>query len=337
MPISTDCGTKVSNIQIDIFPRIHVGLISMHADAIRSNGGIGFSMEAPLATVSIRAADSLKIIDRRLAGMTDFETSKIVAALERACRQLCLARNVEILIDGCMRTHFGMGSGTAIRMACIEGLLIHNGVDASDDLIQRLSGRGGTSGVGINAYLSGGLHLDLGVRTDGVHSFRPSSIVGNPALPLPVKRTDLPSWPMGIYLPPKCMPKTQEEEIEFFRAHAPIAEHYSQEAAYIALFGVLGSALEGDYEGFCKSIDKMQTTEWKRLEIAQYGEPLREAALWLRSKGADCVGMSSFGPLLYFFASPEALVDMERNSHDLGGEMFITAARNTGRRVIRSC
>ena len=59
--------------------------------------------------------------------------------------------------------------------------------------------------------------------------------------------------------------------------------------------------MESDFDVFCKSIDSIQYTKWKSLERNLYGKELMTAESIIRNAGAKCVGMSSLGPLLYFF------------------------------------
>ncbi|MBX4894598.1 beta-ribofuranosylaminobenzene 5'-phosphate synthase family protein [Rhizobium bangladeshense] len=326
-------GTSVLTVKIEINPRVHIGLISMHAGAPRKNGGLGFAVEGPTASIKTTSAPDLGVFDRRPKPMREREIERLRDQLEQIKQQLDLPSAATFEIAGGFLTHCGMGSGTAIKLACIEGLLeINHRTTGRKELI-RLSGRGGTSGVGISTYFDGGFAFDLGVVGGKSDHFVPSSIGAADTLPLQLHRQSLPDWPLGLCLPRKCEPKTQEEEIEFFRRATPLPSVKSYEAAYVAVFQVLASLMEQDYRSFCQAISAIQESEWKRLERAEYAPHVDHTDKALRELGVDCVGMSSLGPLLYFFASSETLERVRAHSEQLDADIFLTVPNNSGRRM----
>ncbi|NTG76132.1 hypothetical protein G6M02_22650 [Agrobacterium rhizogenes] len=320
-------------IKIEISPRVHIGLISMHAGAPRKNGGLGFAVEGPTASIKTTPAQEFEVLDRRPKPMCEQEIARLRDRLEQIKQELNLYSAAAFEIAGDFRTHYGMGSGTAIRLACIEGLLEINQRTMGRQELIRLSGRGGTSGVGISTYFDGGFTLDLGVAGGGLNHFVPSSVAAADALPLQLHRQSFPNWPMGLCLPRKCEPKTQKEEIEFFRRVAPLPPAKSFQAAYVAVFQVLASLIEQNYPSFCRAISAMQETEWKRLERAEYAPYIDDMDKALRELGVDCVGMSSLGPMLFFFASAEILESVRAHSEQLNADIFLTFPRNSGRRM----
>jgi beta-ribofuranosylaminobenzene 5'-phosphate synthase len=306
----------------------------MHADGPRRNGGIGFAINSPSAVVTFEQSDSFSLVDHRPMPITSNETEAIRNRIELARRQRDLPSSIAVSVSGDLLTHHGMGSGTALRLACIEGLLLTNGLECTESEAIRLSGRGGTSGIGISSYFFGGFVFDLGVPHRPSEGFVPSSGALNPDRPLLLKRVDLPDWPLGICIPAGCRAKSQAEELLFFKETAPLDERHSFEAAYVSLFGVLAAAADQDFDGFCSGIDRMQLTRWKTLERLEYGHSLIAAERRLRDLGASCVGMSSLGPLLYFFGPPDA---QEAISEDFGTSVTLTRPRNEGRQVVREC
>lgn len=268
--------------------------------------------------------------------MSHGEIERLCNHLEHIRRQVNLPNAATVEITGDFLTHCGMGSGTAIRLACIESLLeLNRRVMGRDELV-RLSGRGGTSGVGISTYFNGGFVFDLGVSGNVSDQFLPSSVGIAKAFPLQLHRQNLPDWPLGLCIPRKCAPKTQEQEVEFFRRVTPLPHSKSFEAAYVAVFQVLASLMEQDYPSFCQAISEMQETEWKRLERAEHAPYIYQTENALRELAVDCVGMSSLGPLLYFFASPETLERVHANGDHLDADIFLTVPKNSGRRVTRN-
>lgn len=319
-------------VEIEINPRVHIGLISMHSGAPRRNGGLGFAVDGPTALVTAATSRELRLFDRRPKPMADQEVDRLRIKLNDVIEELSLRNCATVEISGDFLTHHGMGSGTAIQLACIEGLLAINSRRIGRQDLVRLSGRGGTSGVGISTYFDGGLAFDLGVSGGASNLFAPSSIAANEVLPLQLHRQDFPDWPVGLCLPRNCKSKTQDEEIEFFRRVTPLSPAKSFEAAYVSVFQVLASLMEQDYQSFCRGVTAMQACEWKRLERAEYAPHIDDMDKALRALGVDCVGMSSLGPMLYFFGSAKALERVRAHSDNLDAEIILTSPKNSGRR-----
>lgn len=317
-------------VTIEVFPRLHLGLLSMHDGAPRINGGIGFSIDSPSCTVTACRGAGVRIVDHRTYPLAEAEQDQLRQRLNLAADELGLSPNVEITIQGKMLTHIGLGSGTAIRLAAIESFCLLYGQQPDRKLLITLSGRGGTSGVGISAYFDGGFMLDLG-RSMQHSGFGPSSTRSNVPKPLSLPSITMPDWPLYLCVPKGLAPKTQAEEVAFFDSVTPLPPESSFYAAYEAIFGVYGSVAEADYDGFRLAVDRMQGTSWKSAEWAQYGGSLVLVATRLRSLGLGGVGMSSLGPLLFGFGNPAALtgaMDSERQSTSLS---LMTKPRNSGR------
>jgi beta-ribofuranosylaminobenzene 5'-phosphate synthase len=323
---------SVRSIRIVAPPRIHLCLISMHEGAPRINGGIGFAIDGPEARVDIAPSNDLQLNDTRPSPMPASEVDQFGSLLKAFCSERKMDRMAQIDIAGDIRTHFGMGSGTSLRLAAIEGLALLNGLRLTRTEIISASKRGGTSGVGINSYFGGGLICDLGRPSNG-GDFSPSSTARADHPPLALSTITLPEWPILLCVPRRISPKTQSEEIEFFRRTTPLPETASFEASYLALFGVYAASAEGDYPAFCRSVNDIQHTAWKQAERSEYGEPLAAICEALRVGGADCVGMSSLGPMIFCFASHEKLSKLEQIAADYQCDTFRTAPANRGRQV----
>lgn len=322
----------ISEVRLYARPRFHLGLLSLHEDAPRINGGIGFAVEGPLTEIRACEAPQLAVFDVRPQPMAPDELHQLSKLLERFVMEHGLKRKGRILISGDMRTHVGMGSATAIRLGALEALSVLNQANISIDRLVAASGRGGTSGIGVNTYFTGGLACDLG-RPQDRKEFAPSSQLQPTRPPLILPITEMPSWPMILCVPRSITPKTQKEEIEFFRRITPLPASASFEASYIALFQIYAAAVERNYRAFCQGIDRMQYTAWKSAERAEYGTPLRQLTEKLLEAGADCVGMSSLGPMLFCFAEPSRLAPLAQLAGALDCDVYQTSPTNVGRSV----
>jgi len=159
-----------------------------------------------------------------------------------------------------------------IYLACVEALFILNQRDYSDKNVIALSGRGGTSGIGINTYFKGGYVFDTGIKNHEQRTLAPSStfISSGCQQPLLIKSIELPLWDLGICIP-QIVPKTEEEEKRFFQTNCPIEKSDVEKILYEVVYGVTSSLLENDFKAFCESINAIQQTKWKSLERNLYG------------------------------------------------------------------
>ena len=100
---------------------------------------------------------------------------------------------------------------------------------------------------------------------------------------------------------------------------------------YELVNGLISALIEQDYKTYCTAINKIQKTSWKAAERAQYGNILIEYENDLLNFGADCVGMSSFGPLLYFHATNIQEIVSRMNTRWNDECCFYTSFNNYGR------
>ena len=275
----------------------------MNNDGYRLNGGIGFSIASPTLDMSFEPSDSIDVIDRREHGFTQDELERLKNHLNNVLIKEEFDTAIRCIIhDGMIQSHVGFGSNSMIYLSCVEALLIFNHRDYTDQDVVNLSGRGGASGIGINTYFKGGFIFDTGISNHGQRSLAPSSAFFDKVVhkPLLMKSITLPEWELGICIPP-IEPKTEKEERTFFQENCPINKDDVERILYEVVYGITSSLMESDFNVFCKSIDAIQQTKWKSLERNLYGKELMAAELIIRNVGAKCVGMSSLGPLLYFF------------------------------------
>ncbi len=323
------------NVVVEVHPRVHLGLISMHAAAVRKNGGIGFAVSDPKAVINIRQSKDLHVTDERRFAFSGSEIEQLEDTVKRAMVEGQLGFGADVRITGELRTHVGLGSGTALRLGILEGIYTLYGMALEQGHMIKRSRRGGTSGVGINTYFSGGLVLDLGVPQDGA-PFGPSSRASLMRSPIALPALEMPEWTLCLCVPRSIRPKTQEEEVEFFARITPLSPAASFQAAYEALFGVYASVAEADYVAFCKAVAAMQQTEWKAKEWYEYGTTLKTLRVNLLSLGAHCVGMSSLGPMLFCLGDTSSLSTIARSEDALDCDVISTKADNHGRSIKRS-
>ena len=287
-------------LKINSFPRIHSSLIGMNNDGYRINGGIGFSISNPCLKISFEISANVEILDKREKPLNSEETKKLKDVINNTIKKCGFPNQIKCEIESGAPAHCGLGTTTAISLSCIEALFILNDREYSCQNIIEYSQRGGTSGIGINTYFTGGYIFDVGIKNDG-RNLMPSSQSGTGGnRPLVIKQCELPNWEIGICIPCHIKNKTELEEIDFFRTKCPIERCDVENILYESLYGVTSSIIEKDYDVFCSSINAIQKTRWKSLERNIYGGEIIELERKIKEFGAECVGMSSLGPLLYF-------------------------------------
>ena len=142
-------------LKIKTFPRIHITLIGMNREGYRINGGIGFSMASPTLNLRFEPAGEISVLDKRSQGFSKNELTRLDNHLNKVMKDEHLAEGFHCVIeDSQIHSHFGFGTSTMVYLSCVEALLIINKREYTNDDVVNLSGRGGTSGIGINTYFN---------------------------------------------------------------------------------------------------------------------------------------------------------------------------------------
>lgn len=319
--------------RVTSFPRVHITLIGMNSDGYRINGSVGFSISTPKINIDFEESSNLEIIDKREIKFTEQEKIRLSQILTEAINKLSLKKEIRYTIKSNALPHCGLGTNTAIYLSCIEALFVLNEIEYSQNDIIAYSKRGGTSGVGVNTYFEGGFIFDVGIKNNE-QLLNPSSIADrNGKIPLVMHKCKLPDWGIGICIPRYIQNKSEQEEVEFFKVHCPINKTSIESILYEAVYGITSSMIENDYDVFCKSVNAIQSTQWKYLERSLYGEELIELKQKIKSLGADCVGMSSLGPTL-FFTGRNINSIIERISNEIPETICYNASFNNKGRIM---
>ena len=326
----------MNSVFIKTFPRIHITLIGLNKQGYRMNGGIGFSITNPCLNISISVSDRFVVKDKRKLKLNETEYERLLKSLNMFFEGHKLEKKITIIIEGDLIPHHGFGSETSLRLACLEGLCIVNKLNISTQEIVTNSGRGGTSGIGINTYFSGGFVFDIG-RKNNETSFLPSNFSEQRIeLPLAVTHIPTPSWEIGLFLSSEINSLNGIQEKRFFEDSCPIPEGKAYEILYHSIYGCLSSIISNDKETFCLSIQNVQKTLWKSLERKLYGDKIDKIENKLYQIGALAVGMSSLGPLIYFLAN-DKVDSLILRAKELGlNGKFAKATMNNIGRVIKN-
>lgn len=322
-------------LQITTYSRIHITLVGMNTDGYRRNGGIGFSIDKPSMTCIFSLSEDFAIYDNRKTPLNMEEQAKLRNHLN-ALRQKYGCKNAfECTIEGEIIPHCGFGSSTMLYLSATEALLTLNNIMYDREKLVIESGRGGTSGIGVNTYFEGGFICDIGVKNMHDQStITPSSITHNSTKPLVLYRHDMPQWKMGICISKRIQTLSEVQEVSFFNEVNSIGQSEINEILYHAVYGIVASIEESDQETFNQAIKNIQGTQWKLLERSNYGSEIANVEQILYQNGAKSVGMSSMGPLLFFTGDNVNEIIQRVNEYNSDMECYAIMPNNLSRKLM---
>lgn len=315
-------------IRITSPSRLHLTLIDMNASLGRIDGGAGISLTSPHVVISAQKSDIVEVT----AG------SVLTERMEAAARKvLPEGEGVRITIEEDMFAHVGLGSGTQAALSAAAAVNELYGLGMSVRELAIAVGRGGTSGIGVASFESGGFIVDGGHRFSDKGSFSPSS--ASRADPAPVLfRQDFPDWDIVLALP-DVQGAYDTNEVDIFRRACPIPLNQVQELSHLVLMKLMPAVVEKDIEAFGHAVNHIQTLGFKRCEVELQHQAVRDVMTLMQESGAYGAGMSSFGPAVYGVVdNKEDAAYIMEDVQDLldstiGGRVMITRANNTGAEI----
>lgn len=278
------------------YPRLHAGLFDLGTATPRQYGGIGMAVDGLPTVVSARRADHFSIEGVELldpAAVADLD-----GAITRLVGRGSLP-SVAVRVDAIPPQHVGLGTKTTLLLAVLKAISEAGELRLSDGQLQFASGRGGTSGIGVHAFFTGGLVMDGGHRTDPPRTYRPSSSAAPAQLPPLVARGVMPpTWTVTLVLANGAR-VAGEDEVAVFEALTPVPDDEVRRAIALAVAGLAASAACEDFPTFAAALAEMQQVGFKAREIAAQPEPVGALLRDLTDLPRRSVGMSSMGPLLF--------------------------------------
>jgi beta-ribofuranosylaminobenzene 5'-phosphate synthase len=276
-------------------PRIHVSLADMGFASLRAFGGVGFSIEQPLTVFQFEyysgiEIDGLEVLDEE--GRADL--AQVIERMTNDRAEL----HFRAVLKAAPPQHVGFGSKTALALALIAGVNAFGSIGWSAEQMQKLSGRGAASGVGIHSFFSGGVIWDVGHRADAARQLLPSGSTTVTGIPPLGAHIPFPSaWRVLLLLPVE-RPMTGEEEMKFFVENAPVPRIEALSTMAALYHGVLPAILLADYNALASALAEVHRLGFKARELGRWS-PQLQMALAALSKGGFAAGLSSVGPLIY--------------------------------------
>lgn len=276
-------------IRLRAFSRLHFGLLDVsHATRNRYGGG-GVALELPYVEVCAEKSERNILVNYQSKAAAD-ALHRYTQLTGQACR---------VAVESEIPSHVGLGSHTATILAILKAACLCNDTRLSNDELQRLSGRGGTSGVGIHTFFRGGFVIDRG-RADNVpEPFRPSSAGNGFELPQLAFHCDFPeNWAITLFLLFKTGAHGRAEE-QFFSERTPVPEQESLLSVATMYHTIAAAVADHDLSALSLGLKTLSQTGFKMREIN--AQPPAIAALLesLWATGRCASGMSSMGPVVF--------------------------------------
>lgn len=318
------------HVKITTPARLHFSLLDLNGALGRIDGGFGLTITEPNFQIVAERATETHIADSPYR-------ERAAAVLARL-QETHPFPGIRLTFESEIPMHCGFGSGTqlALGVATAVNTLYQLGLDVQE--LARLIGRGGTSGIGIAAFQTGGFIVDGGHRfPEQKPSFLPSSAVADIAPPPVLLRYPFPEIPLLIVMP-NCSRIYGDTEIELFRTRCPLPAWVAPKLSHLLLMQILPALVEGDMSTFGAALNTVQTFGWKKVEIEAQGAELQGTLDFLRDSGAFGAGVSSWGSAICVIGADIERLKRETDTFlktlPAGGHCFLTQPNNVGATVV---
>jgi beta-ribofuranosylaminobenzene 5'-phosphate synthase len=312
--------------------RLHFGLIDLHGGLSRVDGGIGLAISHPHTILSARIAPELR---------TDGGTPEMNRRATEAARAILdhqgISGGASLTVHTSPSEHVGLGAGTALGLSAARAVCELYRLNLSVREMARVVGRGGTSGIGTGAFHGGGFIVDGGHsfgKSADKELFLPSAAAKGLRPPPIIARHDFPDeWNILLVIPHTLLRIHGDEEREMFTRACPVPEAEVGEICREVIMRVLPGLIDHDLDLFSAGINRIQHLGFKSVECSHQPPIMEDLLRSLRSAGAACAGMSSFGPTV--FGITDSLPgEMEHAAReileDVPASFIHTSADNTG-------
>jgi beta-ribofuranosylaminobenzene 5'-phosphate synthase len=290
-------------IHLTAYARLHLGLLDLGHATHAAYGGAGFTLAAPSTVVEATPASEMRIDG---PGQDDAVLARAMARL-RDEYGVCAV----VTVRNAAPRHQGLGSTTTLTLACLTATLAANGLPIDRSAVQMLSGRGGASGIGVNAFFDGGFIVDGGHSDVDPATYLPSDAAQPTRVP-PVRiRLPIPTaWRFSLLLPTGTAWAGQPEA-DFFAKHTPVPQHEVHESISLVYHGVVPAVESGNIAQLASALRRLHEIGFKKAELDGQLTPVRELLEALWRVPTIAAGLSSMGPLVYVIRAHDDKLDAQ--------------------------
>lgn len=287
-------------VRVAGFPRIHITLIDVANATARQYGGAGFALSGPKIVVSaVEAIESCVtlVLEDRIGSV---ECKDQVHSMLDRLHERAPYPPVKVTIETAPPLHVGFGTKTSVLLGVAAVNELYN-LRLDIPTLKRISGRGGTSGVGINTFFTGGFVTDAGHRQPRT-SHLPSSASNPDNIPRVLVQFDFPEdWICHVFLPDGVR-RSGSAEIEFFAEHTPIPGPEALDVLAEVYHGLAPAIADADLRGTRRALGRINRIGFKAREVRAQSPDARSLLERLQDVPDLASGMSSMGPLVYALA-----------------------------------
>jgi beta-ribofuranosylaminobenzene 5'-phosphate synthase len=294
--------------------RVHMSLIDLNGSLGRIDGGYGITLSDPsfLLYFSDEGIEKFQYL-----GPYEYRTF-VESIITKICAKYHLSfNNLYIKIEEFILPHMGLGSKTQLLLSVAKGLChlkqLHPSIVELTTLVQR----GGTSGVGYQAFEQGGFILDSG-HTYGPgqqkNSFLPSSVSTAPPAQLLIRYSLPENWRILLIIPNVKQGANNIEEINVFQKYCPVPKADVEQITHRILMQILPGFATGDLKAISQGQRFINSHGFKAVEIGLQHPFVQHFLSDLETSYQLPVGMSSFGPAIFVITeSMEQALQIKKN------------------------
>ena len=282
--------------------RLHLGLHDCGYATRRIFGGVGVIIDGLPTTVAAHPSSNSEVT---------FEGSLTPSARTIESVDILLSKinsnigPIKASVYSAAPEHMGLGSKTSLLLAIAQSAFLAYGYKPGENLerIVAITGRGGTSGIGVNGFLGGGLIVDGGHNPSSQErSFRPSSGRQPTRIAPVIARVAMPeTWRVQLFFDPEFKSIEGTKEQELFEELMPLPNHEILAAMSATFHSILPSIIEKDIDMLAVGLQDLNGVSMKQREVQLQTRNTREflRAAWGSGKAA---GLSSFGPTVFIIS-----------------------------------
>lgn len=311
---------RLGGVSVTVPARLHVGFLDLEGGLGRRFGSLGITLEGPYTRLTLSAAAKTSVRGP--------DSERAEAYLAQLIEHFELTGGLELAVEEAIPAHAGLGSGTQLALAIGTAVCQLYGLPAGATELTQLLDRGTRSGIGLGAFLQGGVLLDGGKGQDDL----PPPIISRFAFPE--------DWRVIMIYDRIKTGLHGAEEIEAFHSLSPFPADDAARLCRLAVMQLLPALALRDIQGFGAAVSEIQCTVGDHFAPAQGGRfaslAVAEVLDWLSEQGAAGVGQSSWGPtgfaLVASAARGERLVAAAKEHWPSGSglDFELRAGRNVG-------
>jgi beta-ribofuranosylaminobenzene 5'-phosphate synthase len=313
------------SVRVQAPARLHLGFLDLNGGLGRRFGSLGLALNQP--------AVDLVVSDAAVLSAEGEEADRLLHYGEAASLHLGVEPRGHLSLRRSIPAHAGLGSGTQIAFAVAAGLARLHGMPFEARSAAQALDRGNRSGIGLAAFLQGGLILDGGRGHDD-------------SAPPTISRMPFPSaWRVLLIFDVSARGIHGEAEINAFKQLPPFPIAEAAHLCHLTLMRILPAAATGDVRNFGEGVAELQRRIGDHFAPAQGGRfaipAVAQVLAACEQRGIPGVGQSSWGPTGFAILGSQVqardlVQDLEKAGLPPGIHLSITRGRNQGARVRTS-